>query len=86
MAAQRGISRRDLLTGAFRGRNIALAGTGALVWSHLLARSTGASGQLRPPGARREDEFLAAMVLSKVATALRAPGRMDLPTVQVSER
>ena len=26
------------------------------------------------------------MVLSKVATALRAPGRVDLPTVQVGAR
>eukprot|EP00904_Undaria_pinnatifida_P006504 jgi/Undpi1/2984/HiC_scaffold_14.g06361.m1 len=32
-----------------------------------------------------EDEFLVAMVLSKVATALRAPGRVDLPTVQTRQ-
>lgn len=33
-----------------------------------------------------EDEYLVAMVLSKISTALGAPGRMDLPTVQVGAR
>jgi ferredoxin-type protein NapG len=62
MSARRGISRRELLTGAFRRRNVALAGTGVLAWSHVLAKSTGAEGQLRPPGAREESEFLAACI------------------------
>jgi ferredoxin-type protein NapG len=53
------LSRRAFLTGAFRGRNLALAGTGALVWAHLVSESRGAEINLRPPGAREEPDFLA---------------------------
>ncbi len=53
------INRRQFLTGAFRGRNVALAGTGALAWAHVVDESRGAEGTLRPPGAQQEADFLA---------------------------
>ena len=31
-----------------------------------------------------EDELLVAMVLAKVSSALRVPGKMDMPAMQVS--
>ena len=57
------ISRRDFLSGAFRGRNVTLAATGALAWSHLLDESMGMEGPtLRPPGAQLEPDFLASCI------------------------
>jgi ferredoxin-type protein NapG len=57
------ISRRDFLTGAFRGRNVALAATGALAWSHLVDESRGADlNTVRPPGARPEPDFVASCI------------------------
>jgi ferredoxin-type protein NapG len=56
------ISRRDFLTGTVRGRNVALAATGALAWSHLVDESRGAEITLRPPGAQPEAEFLASCI------------------------
>jgi len=55
-------SRRAFLTGAFRGRNLALATVGALAWSHLVSESRGAEISLRPPGARDEPDFLATCI------------------------
>lgn len=54
-----GLSRRDLLTGAFRGRNLALAGTGGAVWAQLVDGQRSPMLRRRPPGARAEQEFLA---------------------------
>jgi len=56
------INRRQFLTGAFRGRNVALAGTGALAWAHVVDESRGAEGTLRPPGAQEEADFLASCI------------------------
>jgi NapH/MauN family ferredoxin-type protein len=56
------IGRRAFLTGAFRGRNLALAATGGLVWSHILTESRGAEAHLHPPGAREDADFLAACI------------------------
>jgi ferredoxin-type protein NapG len=59
MGGRPDISRRGFLTGAFRGRNLALAATGALAWTHLLDESRGTIRPIRPPGARPEPDFLA---------------------------
>ena len=56
------MSRRSFLTGAFRGRNLALAATGGAAWAYVLGKSRGAEGHLRPPGAREEADFLAACI------------------------
>jgi ferredoxin-type protein NapG len=56
------MSRRTFLTGAFRGRNLALASTGGIAWSYVLSKSRGAEAHLRPPGAREEADFLAACI------------------------
>jgi ferredoxin-type protein NapG len=62
MSRRTDMSRRDFLRGAFRGRNVALAATGALAWSHLVDESRGATLSPRPPGARDEHDFLAACI------------------------
>lgn len=62
MANDRAIGRRDFLTGAFRGRNLALAFTGAVAWTHVVDESRGAEGTLRPPGARPEEDFVASCI------------------------
>ncbi|MCP5055440.1 MAG: ferredoxin-type protein NapG [bacterium] len=54
-----GLSRREFLAGAFRGRNLALAGTGGAVWAQLVEGQRGPILRRRPPGARAEPEFLA---------------------------
>jgi ferredoxin-type protein NapG len=56
------ITRRNFLTGAFRGRNVALAATGALAWSHVLDGSQASAFALRPPGAKPEADFLASCI------------------------
>ncbi|MDP6980729.1 MAG: ferredoxin-type protein NapG [Myxococcota bacterium] len=56
------VGRRDFLTGALRPRNLALACTGAVVWSHGVDEARGAAFSLRPPGAREETDFLAACI------------------------
>ncbi len=62
MSVRLRMSRREFFTGIFRGRNTALAATGALAWSHIVTKSRGAEAQLRPPGARDESDFLAACI------------------------
>ncbi len=56
------VRRRELLTGAFRPRNLALACTGAVAWSHGVDEARGTEFSLRPPGAREESDFLAACI------------------------
>jgi len=58
MSRKARLSRRDFLTGTFRSRNLALAATGALAWTHVVDTSRGAAASLRPPGARPEPAFL----------------------------
>jgi ferredoxin-type protein NapG len=62
MGRRTDINRRDFLTGAFRGRNAALAATGALAWSHVVDSARGAGESLRPPGAKPEPDFLASCI------------------------
>jgi len=57
-----GVSRRGFLTGAFRGRNLAFAGTGAAVWAQLVNGEQGPVLRRRPPGARAEADFLATCI------------------------
>ena len=57
-----GMRRRDFLMGPFRARNVALAATGAMAWTHVVDESRGAEGSLRPPGAREEADFLASCI------------------------
>ena len=59
MGGRRGLSRRDFLRGTLRGRDLALAATGALGWSFVVSQSTAAAAALRPPGAHPEADFLA---------------------------
>jgi ferredoxin-type protein NapG len=59
MAEHENVSRRDFLTRPFRPRDVALAATGGLVWSHALEGAQGTELTLRPPGAREEPAFLA---------------------------
>jgi ferredoxin-type protein NapG len=54
------VRRREFLTAALRPRNLALARTGAVAWTHALDGARGAAFSLRPPGARDESDFLAA--------------------------
>jgi ferredoxin-type protein NapG len=56
------LSRRELVTGLFRGRNVALAATGAALWAHHLDGARAAGLERRPPGARDEPEFQAACI------------------------
>jgi ferredoxin-type protein NapG len=56
------ISRRDFLTGPFRGRNAALVCTGALAWTHVLDDARGSERSTRPPGAQAEADFLASCI------------------------
>jgi ferredoxin-type protein NapG len=63
MARDHGLSRRDVLTGALRGRNLALAATGGALWAHLANEESAASSlEPRPPGAREESDFRAACI------------------------
>jgi len=62
MKARSGINRRQFLTGTLRGRNVAMAATGAIAWTHVVSESRGAEGQLRPPGARDEADFIGACI------------------------
>jgi ferredoxin-type protein NapG len=59
MDESRRLSRRELLTGGVRPREVALAATGGLVWSHALSRAEGGELTVRPPGARKGRDFLA---------------------------
>lgn len=59
MPGQDGVSRREFLTGSFRGRGVALAATGGLVWSHFLDVGNASALTLRPPGALPEADFAA---------------------------
>jgi ferredoxin-type protein NapG len=56
------ITRRDLLTGAFKGRNLAVAATAGLLWTYVLDKSRGSPYTIRPPGAQEESEFLATCI------------------------
>jgi ferredoxin-type protein NapG len=56
------VRRRDFLTGALRPRNLALACTGAFARTHVVEKVRGAPFSLRPPGARKEADFLAACI------------------------
>ena len=56
------ITKRGLLTGAFKGRNLALAGTFGLLWIWVLDKSRASSHAIRPPGAQEESEFLATCI------------------------
>jgi ferredoxin-type protein NapG len=55
------VSRRDFLflKGILRSRGLALAGTGGIVWAHLVNGSRGRALAPRPPGARDEADFVA---------------------------
>jgi len=46
----------------FRGRNVALAATGALAWTQVLDESRAGAFTLRPPGAKEEADFLASCI------------------------
>jgi len=54
-----GFNRRDFLTRAFRGRNLAIAGTGGLVWAQVVEGQQGTTLRRRPPAATAEPDFLA---------------------------
>jgi ferredoxin-type protein NapG len=62
VSGKRDFSRRSFLTGAFRGRNVALACTGGLAWSHVLNQAKGAEISVRPPGAQEEADFRASCI------------------------
>jgi ferredoxin-type protein NapG len=55
-------SRRRFLTGWLRGRELALAGVGAIVWSYALEDARGSELSRRPPGALEGSDFLAACI------------------------
>ena len=56
------ITRRDLLSGPVKGRNLALAGTFGLLWIYVLDKSRAGAHPIRPPGAQEESEFLATCI------------------------
>ncbi len=56
------VRRREFLTGALRPRNLALACTGAVAWTHAVDEARGTAFSLRPPGAREEEDFLATCI------------------------
>ena len=55
-------SRRRFLTGWLRGRDLALAGVGAILWSYALEDARGSELPRRPPGALPGTDFLAACI------------------------
>ena len=55
-------SRRQFLTGWLRGRELALVGVGAIVWSYALEDARGSVLPRRPPGAQEGNDFLAACI------------------------
>jgi ferredoxin-type protein NapG len=61
MSDRGGVSRRELLTGAFRPREAALATTAGLVWTHAVS-SPGTELTVRPPGAKQEKDFVATCI------------------------
>jgi ferredoxin-type protein NapG len=62
MSGRGDVSRRDFLTGIFRGRNLALVGTGGVVWAHVVEGSRGSELSRRPPGALEERDFVATCI------------------------
>jgi ferredoxin-type protein NapG len=62
MSGEGEVTRRRFLTGWLRGRELALAGVGAIVWSHAIEDAQGSELSRRPPGAREGSDFLAACI------------------------
>ena len=56
------VGRRDFLKGVCRPRDLALACTGAIVWTQAVDEARGTDYSLRPPGALEEPNFLAACI------------------------
>jgi len=56
------LRRRDFLTAAFRPRELALACTGAVAWTHAVDEAKAAPFSLRPPHAREEPDLLASCI------------------------
>jgi len=55
-------SRRRFLTGWIRGRELALAGVGGILWAYALEDARGSELPRRPPGAQEGRDFLAACI------------------------
>ena len=51
------VSRRQFLKGGIPGRELALAGVGAILWSYVLQDARGSELPRRPPGARKGSDF-----------------------------
>ncbi len=81
MGAGGQIKRRDFLTGAFHGRGLALAGTGGLVWAHLVEGSHGSDLNPRPPAAVEESDFLAKCIKCGQCVEACPYGTLRLATV-----
>lgn len=62
MSAERAISRRRFFTSFFRPRDVAVAATGGLVWTKVVADAKAAGIAYRPPGALPNDAFLATCI------------------------
>jgi ferredoxin-type protein NapG len=62
VSGEQTLSRRGFLTGGLRPRNLALAATGGVAWTHVVNEARATDALPRPPGAKPEPDFLATCI------------------------